>query len=369
MTDVTAPYGLRSLEIVQQTHRQEFYAEATTSAGVLRLNVSDGEVTFSEDYSPRVTASLSCANTLDGAGLEALDPREVVPVDIYAGYLVPGEAPDVRRLARVNAGTRGSQQPGDALELLGDSEEIRAIECLWLQAEQTKTFAGVLEAVEWLIGYAVSPAVPEVVTTIKKLHRPDLVSAVALEPGLAMWDVAHALAASAGLSLYVDSDGIWHLEPPASVYGETAAYLTLGPVTPVTQMEDVLSRDGYYDAAVIKFVWKDASGDKFTYGTWAPPAGVGGKGAGCKTFKTERPGPITQSAADNAAWLAVKELSTRGNTYTVTATAHYWLRPGMSVQLTKADGSTVRHIAKVVRFNLASGVMTVTTREPSNLGE
>ncbi|WIF20479.1 minor tail protein [Arthrobacter phage Berka] len=366
---ITAPYELGALETVKHTHRQDFYAEVTLPSGVVRLNVSDAELTLSEDYSPRASASLSCANSLTAAQLSELDPRDKLAVSLYAGYAAPGLAPDVQLLQELQVSHRGVQQPGDALELLADSEEIRAIECLWLQAEQTKSFAGLVEALEWLIGYAVAPAVPVLQAAVGKLYRPDLVSAVVLEPGLALWDVAHSLAASADLMLYVDTQGTWRLERPATKYGETAAYLTLGPDTPVTNMDEILSRDGYYDAAVIVYTWKSGGNDVSLRGTWAPPAGALGAGAGCRTFKTERPGPITQSAANEAARLAIKNLSTRGASYTVDATAHYWLRPGMSVQLTRYDGTVERHICKTVRFNLAAGSMTVTTREPNNLGD
>jgi hypothetical protein len=369
MTAITAPFQLEALETVKNTHRQEFYADVTTASGTVRLNVSDAEITFSEDYSPRLQGSVTCANTLDAAGLAEFDPRHDLPVQLYAGYVRPGSAPDVQLVATALASHRGCQQPGDSLELIIAGGEVRAHEVKWLQADQVKSFNGVLEAVQWLVGYACYPASAVVKATVPLIYRSDLVSAVSLETGTAIWDIAYSLAASAGLSLYVDSEGAWRLEPPASKYGETAAYLTLGPSTPVTNMEDVLSRDGYYEDAVIKYAWKDVTGDKSMLGIWAPAAGALGVGAGCKTFVTERPGPITQSAANTAARLAIKELSTRGASYEVTATAHYWLRPGMSVQLTTAAGDYVRHIAKTVKFNFGAGTMTVATREPSNLGE
>jgi hypothetical protein len=131
----------------------------------------------------------------------------------------------------------------------------------------------------------------------------------------------------------------------------------------------VLSRDDYADAAIVRFKWKDAGGDKEVVGTWAPPAGPYGTGAGCKVFETERPGPATQGTANEAARLAVVQLSTRGNKYVIEAAAHYWLRPGAAVQLMTAEGEVIRHICKTVTFNVAGGSMTVTTREPNNLGD
>ena len=367
---ITAPYDARALETVKATHRQEFYAEATTAAGVThRLQVSDATVSFSEDYSPRVQAVMSCANNLAPAVLAELDPRAGLVLGLYAGYIYPGAESDVQLLAELVASTRGASQPGDVLELVGASAEVRAHEVKWLQAAQVKTFAGVVEAVQWLADYSLAPAVAELVATVPAGYRPDLVAAVALEPGLALWDVMHALSASAGLVLYVDAAGVWRLEPPATVLGETAAYLVPGPNAAVTKLDDVLSRDGYAEAALIRFKWKDANGDKEILGTWAPTVPGLAYGAGCKVWESERPGPITQSAANEAARLAIVQLSTRGNAYVIEATAHYWLRPGMAVQLVNAEGEVIRHICKTVTFNVAAGSMAVTTREPNNLGD
>lgn len=369
MSTITAPYSPAALETVKATHRQDFYAEATTAAGTTyRLQVSDATVSFSEDYSPRVQAVVSCANNLAPAALRELDPRAHLKLGIYAGYIYPGAESDVQLLTTLTASTRGASQPGDVLELVGHSAEVRAHECKWLQAAQVKTFQGVAEAVQWLANYAVAPATAELVTSVQASYRPDLVTAVALEPGLVLWEVMHALAASAGLMLYVDSYGVWRLEPPASVLGETAAYLVPGPNSTVTKLDDILSRTDYAEAALIRFTWKDAGGDQTIIGTYAPTVPGVPYGAGLKVWESERPGPITQHNANEAARLAVVQLSTRGNAYTIDAAAHYWLRPGMTVQLQTAEGAVIRHICKTVTFSISAGSMTVTTREPSNLG-
>jgi hypothetical protein len=287
---------------------------------------------------------------------------------LYAGYVYPGADSDVQLLATLEASTRGASQPGDVLELVGASAEVRAHEVKWLQAAQVKTFSGVVEAVQWLADYCLSPATVTVAATVGAGYRPDLVTAVALEPGLVLWEVMHALVSSAGLTLYVDSAGVWRLEPPATVLGETAAYLVPGPASTVTKLDDVLSRDGYAEAALIRFKWQDASGAREILGTWAPAVAGQPYGAGCKVWESERPGPITQSAANEAARLAIVQLSTRGNAYVIEAASHYWLRPGAAVQLMTAEGAVIRHICKTVTFNIAAGSMTVTTREPNNLG-
>jgi len=337
-------------------------------------------VTFSEDYSPRASGSLSCAGELTAAQLEALDPRGAgVAVNVYAGYVTPGKAPDVQRLAALRLLDRGRRQPGDVLELVLASAEASTHEVKWAQPALVRSWPGVLQAVTWLVSYAAGTTVT-VRSQIGLGYRPDLTAAVALTPGLSMWDAAAALAASAALQLYVDSAGEWRLEPLPSVAGDTAAYLVPGAGSPVHKADDVLTRNGYFEAAVITFKWDDASGPRETVGIWTPPArpsGIGDgtndagtlAGAGYRTFTTERPGPMSQSSANEAARLAVLNLSTRGNSYVIEAVAHYWLRPGATVQILAAGGAVLRHLVKTVSFNLAGGSMTVTTREPNNLGE
>lgn len=367
-TDITAPYSPQALQTVKQAHRQEFYAEAIINETPRRLVVSDGTLTFSEDYTPRISGSLTCGNNLDAAALEAIDPRGRALVNVYAGYTYPGGTDDVQQLAQLWLDVRGAQQPGDVLELTGNSAEIAAHECKWLLPAQVKSFVDLVRAIEWLLEYATAAPV-QLMHELGTGYRADLVGAVALEPGLNMWEVAGGLATTAGLTLYCDSQGRWILEPPASGYGQTAAFLTPGPTSPVSKIDDVLSRQNYFDAAIITYKWKDANGDQEIRGTWAPPAATGQlAGAGCKTFETERPGPISQGNANEAARLAVVQLSTRGDSYVIEAAAHYWLRPGMTVQIQKADGGLVRHVVKVVQFKLGAGAMTVTTREPTNLG-
>jgi hypothetical protein len=368
MTDVTAPYALDSLELVRRSHRQEFRAEAiTAAAGTVALQVSGGTLTFSEDYSPRAQGSLSCA-TVTASQLAALDPRAGVPVRIYAGYVVPGKADDVQLLAELRLADRATQQPGDVLELVLASAESLTHEVKWAQPAQVKAFGSVQDAVTWLVSYAAGAAVT-IQHALPAAYRNDLTGAVSLTPGLSMWEAAYSLAAAAALQLYVDSTGAWRLEPLPSVAGETAAFLLPGAGSPLSKATDVLSRDGYYEAAVITFKWKDASGAKETVGIWAPTPGTGQEaGAGHRTFTAERPGPMAQGSANEAARLAVQQLSTRGNSYTLEAVAHYWLRPGHTVQIQAANGDVLRHLVKTVSFNLAEGSMTVTTREPSNLG-
>lgn len=369
MTDITAPYASQALETIRTTHRQKVSATFHPVTGnPIELVVNDGNVTLSEAWSPHAQVHLSCAGGLSVEQLASMDPRQAPRIEVKAGYIYPGAAEDVQLLATAVLAERRVMQPGDGLELEANSAEMLAQDVIWMEATQTRSYLGVGEAIDALLDYAGAGVL---VHDMGAKFRPDLTSAVELEQGTSLWEVIYHLALQAGRWLYVGADGTWRCTAKASVAGTTSVYLaTSGPGSIVTKADDVLSRNGYYSAALVRYSWKDSAGaDQEMVGTWAPPAAAGMKGSGQKTLVLERKGRATQFGANEAARLTVKNMSTRGASYQVDAVAAYWLRPGHTVQVTLANGTTVRHICKQVVFHLGSGSMTVTTREPSNLGE
>lgn len=378
MTPITAPYSAQALETVRQTHRQDSWATLTPAVGdPIELAVAGGTVTFSEDWSPHIQAQLSCANTHTVDQLLAMDPRQAPVLQVFAGYSYPGQADDVQLLATTVLVERRVVVPGDTLELVASSAESLAQDVAWLEGDQTRTWAGIKEALDDLLAYAGaisssgSGALPGLDTTLPNNFRADLTASVPLKRGQTIWTVVQNLAAQAGLWLHVSADGVWHLDEKVRLAGETSAWLSQGGGgSIVTKADDVLSRNGYYSAAVVRYSWEDATGSHEVVGTWAPdPLAGEPRGGGQKCLVLERTGRATQYQADETARLAVRAVSTRGDSYTLEAVACYWLRPGATVQIDLANGSTARHIVKQVDFHLGEGSMTVTTREPTNLGE
>jgi hypothetical protein len=371
MTDVTTPYAPTALDTIRNTHRQKCTATFYPATGdPVELVINDGQVALAEHWSPHAQVQLSCSvGGLDAATLAAMDPRQSPILEVKAGYIYPGAGEDVHTLATTHLTERRVIQPGDGLELQADSAELLAQDVLWLEATQTRSYVGLGEAITALLAY-VAPGMT-LDHDLGAYYRPDLTSAVVLEQGQPVWDVLYHLALTAGLWLYVQDDGSWRLTTKATQAATTSVYLgSTGPGSIVTKLDDVLSRNGYYTAAMVRYQWKNTSGvDQEIVGTWAPTAAAGWKGSGQKTLLIERKGAISQFNADQAARLTVKNMSTRGASYQVDAVAAYWLRPGMTVQITLANGTVERHICKQVVFHLGSGSMTVTTREPSNLGE
>lgn len=370
-------YQDRALDLVKQSHRQdaagvlEILDPLEVQPELLPVVLRDPIVQFAEDWSPYVQISADGVAPTLAADLARIDPRRAVQVEVKAGYVYDDGTTDVQRLALGHLRSRRAILPGGNMPLVAEGPERLAQDAKWLPPTATKTFGGVLEALQFMVNYAQGNKTATWKSTITLGHRPDLVAALVLEQGTELWKPMAALALSAGLRLWADEDGTWNLAPKTALAGVTAAFLSQGASTTVRKVEDVLTREGWYNAAALTYTWKNAQGVEQTIvGTYAPAAPAGlDAGAGCRTYTADKPGPITQYQADENARLTVANLNSRGDSFVVESVAMYWLRPGMTVQVDLANGTTVRHIVRRVVFQVTPGTMTVTTREPSNLEE
>jgi hypothetical protein len=371
MTELTYPYDARAFELVKQSHRQDGTSTLLLDGEELPVVLRDVQVTMDESWSPFVQFQAEGVAPEDAALLARIDPRAKAMVDVRAGYVYEDGTADIQRLALVQLQSRRAILPSNSMPLVGHGAELRAHESKWIKATTTKTFTGVMEALQFLVNYAQGNKTAAWIASVDPGYRPDLVSAVVLEQGADVWSVMNEIALSAELRLWADENGVWNLAPKVTLAGVTAAFLVQGPNTTVKEVEDVLSRDGWYTAAVLKYTWRDAGGvDQVVYGTYAPAAPSGlDQGAGCCTYSAERTGPISQYQANLNAKSVVSNLSTRGDSYVVKSVAMYWLRPGMTVQVDLANGTSARHIIRRIAFQVSTGTMTLTTREPNNTEE
>lgn len=360
MSNPYAPYRLDAADLIRGSHEQRATLTVTGPGGTWTPAILAGSLTLSEDWSPYAQVSLSVANEFSAADLAGMDPRGSLTAELTAGYVHPDGALDLHPIFTGQVQERTEKDPSKVLELTAASADMFAHDARWLGAATWKTFAGVTEAVNYFAGYATGKTV-DAVSSLGVKFRPELVASIPLEPGQLIWDVLADLALAAGVRVYVDTAGTWTVAAKPSTAGETAAYLSTGGGGLVYESEDRLGRSGYYAAAVLRFKWRDAGGvDHDVTGTYGT--------AGAKTYTDTRAYPANQSQADAAALDTVRNLSTRGNGYECKAVAAYWIRPGMTVQVTLATGAEARHIVRAVTFDLAAGTMSVITREPTNLG-
>jgi hypothetical protein len=355
-----SPYRADAADLIRGAHEQRSKMTITAGATVWEVPILAGSVTLSEDWSPFAQLSATVPNIFTTAELAQLDPRQLVTVRVTAGYVFPDGFADMNVIFTGQLEERKVRNPDGVIDIKASGAELFAIESKWLDVPTWKTFAGVNEAVQYFAAYGTPGGAVPFTSSLPNAYQPSMVTSIPLDTGDVLWDVLDDIATTAGVRLYVDVDGTWTIAPKATAAAETDAFLTTGGGGIVTESEDILTRDDYYGAAAIKFSWKDAGGvDRTMTGRYGA--------AGAKTFTADRKRAVTQLQADNAAKLTVKNLSTRGNSYQLSGVAAYWLRPGDTVQVTLANGTEARHIAKAVTFNLTGATMRVSTREPQNI--
>ncbi|WP_144630287.1 hypothetical protein [Arthrobacter woluwensis] len=358
---MTAPYLPDTIDLVRGSHTQRVTITLTDGTTTWTARALSGTLTYAEDYSPGVRLSAAIPNNFTPAELAKLDPRNrAVTVTVDAGYIWPDGTEDIHTVFTGQLDNRVARTPGAVVDINASSAETLTQESGWMGDEVFQTYNGVREAVTAWLAYALGKA-PLVTTNIAYGTRPDLVTGVQVSTGTDMWSLIDQVTNAADLRVYVDDSGAWHLEAKPRVAGVTSAFLSMGNGGIVTDSTDTLSRDGYYTSAVLVYEWTDAGGtDRKVIGKYGAAAG--------KTYSARLTIPVTQAVANAAALVRVRNLSTRGAGYQLTGVPCWWLRPGHTVEVSLANGSQARHIAREITFDLTGATMTVTTREPANLG-
>lgn len=357
MTD-TAPYLAASAELVKTSHEQRVILELTNGTDTWTSPLLSGDITLDEAWSPRAQLGAVIPNAFTPAELAAIDPRQnTLRCTVSAGYVHPDGTVDMHPLLTGHLRERKARRPGNTIQLEAASDESLTQDAGWLSTDTFKTFAGITEALEFFASYATGTTVT-IDSSVGAGYRADLTGSIPVKAGASVWDFMVNLANAANIRLFVDSDGTWKIR--AKVTEASATDVTV--LDTASESEDSLSRNDYYSAAVLRYEWTDASDvDRVIIARYGTLPG--------KVYTEDFDTAITQASADAAAQNAVRGLSTRGDSYTCTDVAAYWLRPGDTVRVILADGTTVDHIAKQIDFHLTAGTMTVTTRQPSNLGD
>lgn len=352
---MTTPYLPAAAALIKDDHEQRVTLTLTAGAQVWTTTLLGGELTLSEDWSPRGQLAVVIPNIFSLSDLAAIDPRtSTVTAVVTAGYVFPDGTTDLHTLFTGHLVERRVSS-GNTVALEAATAEARTLDAGWMATDLFKTFAGVTEALEWFAGYATGTTVV-MDSSVGYGYRADLTGAIPVSPGAALWTFMADLALAANVRLYVDPAGVWTIRAKA-----TEAGTDITELTDMAGVEDTLSRKDYYAAALLKYEWTDAMDVTHTiYGRYGSPTGP--------VHYEELATATTQTAANNAAQATVRNLSTRGDSYSGTSPAAYWLRPESTVRVALASGADVLHLVKQVVFHLVNGTMTTTTRQPSNLG-
>lgn len=144
-----------------------------------------------------------------------------------------------------------------------------------------------------------------------------------------------------------------------------AMSLVVGENGTLIDSDTTLTRDEWFNCVAIENTVYDPP----RIGTAQIKTGVfGTDNIGYKTYYESKDiySPFGNIAASVAAEILAKK-SAMGRGFMLTATAAYWLRPGMPVTVKLPTGPAERHIVQQVTFNPQMGSMKVETRLPENV--
>lgn len=359
---MTDPFLPDSIDLVRVPHGERVTITLTDGTSTWVCRPMAGTLTYAEDISPGAFLNATIANDFSPTDLAKLDPRNrAVQVTVDAGYILADGTEDIHTVFTGQLDSRIAKTPGAVVDIAASTSETLTQESAWMNDEAFQTYNGIREAIVAWLNYALGYT-PVLSTTVPYGTRPDLVTAVQITTGTDMWTLIDQIANAADVRVYVDDLGKWHLDNKPRVAGVTSAFLSMGNGGIVSEATDMLSRAGYYTSAVLTYEWTDAAGN--------PKKVIGKYGASSgKTYVANLSIPVTQAVANAAALVRVRNLSTRGAGYQLSkAVPCWWLRPGDTVEVTLANGTTARHICREVSFDLTGLAMSVTTREPSNIG-
>lgn len=316
-------------------------------------------VVFDEASAPRVTAQLAVPLV---AGVGAVDARAGWRLEVSAGYRRPDGIEDVHQLADLGVRRSPRQHASGLLQLAARSDEALVIDAAPAVAESL-TAATPADAVAALLAKSLGVA-PYIAATL-----PTTGPAVTIEPIDDRWAALVDLADRHGAQVYDDGTRTWHVAPqPSSPAATPAHVLRCGDGGTVLETDEDTDRDAWANYVLLRYRWRTDTGEDkqllaTAYASSGPYAITGP--AGRRIFRDDREVATTQPLANLAAAQVLTRAMSRAETMTVRAVAAYWLRPGHTVDVVQPDGRSVRHLVARVAFDLARGLMEVTTRLPA----
>src|SRR6476661_2719801 len=203
----TAPYLPAAEALIGTSHEQRVTLELTAGEQTWTTTLLGGDLTLSEDWSPRAMLTAAIPNIFTLADLAALDPRNhAVTAVVKAGYVHPDGTVDVHTLFTGHLRSRRVNRPANTVQLQAASAELLAQDAGYMDTTEFLTFPGVTEALEWFASYATGTTVV-IDSYLGYEYRADLTSSIPVEAGTDVWRFMAALALAADVRLFVDVDG------------------------------------------------------------------------------------------------------------------------------------------------------------------
>lgn len=357
--ELVAPFQLATVAHVASTLRHVLEVDAVTAAGVvLPLEVERVEkLSWDERTAPRVQAALEC-KVPDEEVLAQLDPRLGPRLRIRLGYVLPGGAEDVQLVADLGIRTRATRRPANVVELTAMSDEALVVDASPAIGLAVSGSSAPL-AIRSLIYSAFHPDPPVTIS------HPDT-TATSLVDVSDRWAAMDDLADTIDGDVYDDGLRSWHITRRPAVASRAAAILKVGPGGTLTESTATVTRDEWANKVQLRYRWRTAAGvEQQIVGTAQALTGPYAVGtAPLRIVQLERETPTTQAQANKAAAAVLARMLSRSRSYTLSAVAAYWLRPGHTVTVQLPTGAQARHLVSAVDFRPHAGTMTVDTRLP-----
>lgn len=358
-----APYLDDAEAILAQAHGHIVRARATTSTWSVDLDLVDDQgavaLDFDEQRAPRAQGRLLCALPATPADLERLDPRAGVRVELDLGYRRPGGDQDVAQAVDLGLRRVAVDYAARTMTLTLAGDEALVVDAAAVAVGKVDA-ASHAAGVEGLLVQAINPA-------------PNFVSAVPgdtaalVDPVTDRWSTAQDLADRKECALFDDGLRTFRLEPVPTVASTPAASLTVGAGGTVLEPAADLARDEWFNYVCLRYRWRNAAGaDQVVTSTAyvaSGPYAISGD-AGKRILLDDRAVPTTQAQANAAARAILGRQLSRSRSFTFTAIAAYWLRPGSTVSVTLPGGRPEAHLVSRIAFQPLAGTMTLTTRLP-----
>lgn len=334
------------------------------------LTVEHGSlsVTFSEDWAPFAQVEFQSPVT-DADVLDLMDPRTNCRVLVHAGYEYPGGREDVLPLADVGLRERPVSRPANLMTVRAASDEARAQDYRLMWSGNLNR-SGVNEAAEWLLRFALAPETPVIRSDFPAGSKAAALADMEADIGDDAWSLLDDVAARAGVRIWCDENRVWRIEARAERTSWTSLDLTVGAAGTVVTSDSSLTREEWYNAAVLRYRWQDAARNEYVRIGRARVEDGGPYSVtevGAKVYFEERERPASQAGADAAAVSRLRTLVTRGRSLSLTAGAAYWLRPGHTVRVKLKTGNWTNHLVQSVKFRPHEGLMDLVTRLPENV--
>lgn len=367
--ELVRDYDPKVRELIKYSLRHEVTATAVPVSGApVVLDLEDVGLTFSEDWSPHVQATLTVPAALDDSLYDLLDPTARCKIAVDVGYTYPDNTRDVRPLAVLYLMNRGVNRPDDTVELTAASAEAIAQGAKLSPWFGTVNRAGLNEWVEWFARYAMWPEVPVFISTYGPGTAAASLVDIAVTPGMDCWTLINEAASRAGAWVYVDGGGRWIITSRPEATASPAHTIAAGDDGTAFDTKTVVSREGFANSVLITYTWKEGTVDKVIHGYAEVNSGpLSTNTVGNVGDFTERAGPVTQAAANTAAASRLSNLASRSRSLLVEAHAAYWLRPSQTVETQLRTGSPESVLVRSVSYHPLVGAMNLTTRQALNV--